>query len=85
MAIRAVENAVPAAASGLSAESRRIRDDVDAALHTAISALNNDRFRMMLEQITDPRPSTAAMSIGGDKTAVEDCPLTRSQTVENKQ
>jgi len=49
-----------------SAESTRIRNDVDAARNTALSALNNDRFRVMLEQITDPRASGALMTIGAD-------------------
>jgi hypothetical protein len=47
-------------------ESARIRNDVDAARNTALSALNNDRFRVMLEQITDPRASGALMTIGAD-------------------
>ncbi|MDX8523937.1 hypothetical protein RFM68_05405 [Mesorhizobium sp. MSK_1335] len=50
--------------SAPSAESARIRNDVDAARNTALSALNNDRFRVMLEQITDPGASGALMTIG---------------------
>ncbi|CDX12533.1 conserved hypothetical protein [Mesorhizobium sp. ORS 3324] len=49
-----------------SAESTRIRSDVDAARNTARSALNNDRFRVMLEQISDPRASGALMTMGAD-------------------
>jgi hypothetical protein len=49
-----------------SAESRRIKSDVDAARDTAMSALNNDRFRVMLEQISDPGASGALMTMGGD-------------------
>lgn len=52
--------------SGPSAESSRIRSDVDAARNTALSALNNDRFRVMLEQISDPRASSALMTMGAD-------------------
>jgi hypothetical protein len=52
--------------SAPSVESARIRNDVDAARNTALSALNNDRFRVMLEQITDPRASGALMTIGAD-------------------
>ncbi|MDX8439809.1 hypothetical protein [Mesorhizobium australafricanum] len=52
--------------SAPSAESSRIRNDVDAARNTALSALNNDRFRVMLEQITDPRASGALMTMGAD-------------------
>lgn len=49
-----------------SAESRRIMNDVAAARTTAMSALNNDRFRVMLEQITDPSASDALMTLGSD-------------------
>lgn len=31
-----------------------------------MSALNNDRFRVMLEQISDPGASGALMTMGGD-------------------
>ncbi len=41
-------------------------DDVAEARHTAISALNNDRFCLMLEQISDPRTSGALMTMRGD-------------------
>lgn len=34
--------------------------------HTALSALTNDRFRIMLEQITDPSASGALMTMRGD-------------------
>ena len=36
------------------------------ARHTAMSALNNDRFRVMLEQITDPGASGALMTMRSD-------------------
>ena len=49
-----------------SAESARIRNDVDAARNTALSALNNDRFRVMLEQISDPRASSTLMTMSAD-------------------
>ncbi|MDX8459730.1 hypothetical protein [Mesorhizobium humile] len=52
--------------SAPSAESARIRSDVDAARNTALSALNNDRFRVMLEQITDPGASGALMTMGAE-------------------
>ena len=58
-----------AASSGPSAESRRISDDVAQARNTAISALNNDRFRVMLEQISDPSASGALMTMRGDTAA----------------
>jgi hypothetical protein len=49
-----------------SAESTRIRNDVDAARNTALSALNNDRFRTMLEQISDPLSSGALVTMSAD-------------------
>lgn len=57
---------ISAASSAPSEETRRIRDDVAAARNTAISALNNDRFRVMLEQITDPSASGALMTMRSD-------------------
>lgn len=53
-----------------SSESTRIRSDVDAARNTALSALNNDRFRVMLEQISDPRASGTLMTMGSDRNGV---------------
>lgn len=53
----------PDGMSAPSAESRRLRDDVAAARHTAMSALNNDRFRVMLEQITGPGASDALVTM----------------------
>ncbi|QPC95206.1 hypothetical protein GA829_18830 [Mesorhizobium sp. INR15] len=58
-----------AAPQAPSAESRRIRDDVAQARNTAMSALNNDRFRAMLEQISDPAASGALMTMRGDSAA----------------
>ena len=55
-----------AASSTPSTEARRISDDVAQARHTAMSALNNDRFRVMLEQISDPGASGALMTMRGD-------------------
>ncbi|WP_258594327.1 hypothetical protein [Mesorhizobium sp. AR07] len=74
MLIRTVANSISrdmpalgsAASSAPSAESRRISDDVAQARHTAMSALNNDRFRVMLEQITDPGSSGALMTMRSD-------------------
>jgi hypothetical protein len=74
--IRTIANSIPpardlpaqgsAASSVPSAESRRISDNVTAARNTAMSALTNDRFRIMLEQITDPVSSGALMTMSGD-------------------
>lgn len=61
--------ALGSSASTPSAESKRISDDVAQARHTAISALNNDRFRVMLEQISDPTASGALMTMRGDTAA----------------
>nr|WP_246506322.1 hypothetical protein [Mesorhizobium silamurunense] len=59
------------APSAPSAESAGIKNDVDAARNTALSALNNDRFRAMLEQISDPRASGELMAMGaGNKNSV---------------
>lgn len=55
-----------AVSSGPSAESRRISDNVAQARHTAMSALTNDRFRAMLEQITDPGTSGTLATMRGD-------------------
>lgn len=70
--IRTIANSIPpapdasAVSSAPSSESRRISDDVAQARHTALSALTNDRFRIMLEQITDPSASGALMTMRGD-------------------
>ncbi|WP_096446980.1 hypothetical protein [Mesorhizobium sp. 113-1-2] len=72
MQIRTIANLPPpvrdasTVSSAPSAESRRISDDVAQARHTAMSALTNDRFRAMLEQITDPASSGALMTMRGD-------------------
>ncbi|WP_208702318.1 MULTISPECIES: hypothetical protein [unclassified Mesorhizobium] len=72
MQITTIANSTPpvrdasAVSSGPSAESRRISDDVAQARNTAMSALTNDRFRAMLEQITDPGASGALATMRGD-------------------
>ncbi|MER8446283.1 hypothetical protein NKH52_24105 [Mesorhizobium sp. M1066] len=72
MQIRTIANSIPpardasAVSSAPSSEARRISDDVAQARHTALSALTNDRFRIMLEQITDPSASGALMTMRGD-------------------
>ncbi|MGX8013405.1 hypothetical protein ACVDG8_032750 [Mesorhizobium sp. ORM8.1] len=60
-----------------SAESTRIRNDVDAARNTALSALNNDRFHSMLEQISDPRSSGALVTMSADNGADLNTALSR--------
>ena len=72
MQITTIANSVPPArdaspvSSAPSAESKRISDDVAQARHTAMSALTNDRFRAMLEQVSDPAASGALMTMRGD-------------------
>ncbi len=45
------------------AEMRRAGADVEAARSTALSALKNDRFGMMLSRISDPATSGALMTM----------------------
>ncbi|MEI9401317.1 hypothetical protein [Mesorhizobium argentiipisi] len=75
--------AVNAPARGSSAESTRIRSDVDAARNTALSALNNDRFRVMLEQISDPGASGALATMNSDDQNVVDFNTALSRYAEN--
>ncbi|WP_083354958.1 hypothetical protein [Mesorhizobium sp. ORS 3428] len=62
-----------------------MRSDVDAARKTALSALNNDRFRVMLEQISNPRVSGALLTMGADSTdsAATDFNTALSRYAEN--
>ena len=80
MQIRDIATSMPAArdiqstaSQAPSAESRRIMNDVAAARTTAMSALNNDRFRVMLEQIGNPQSSGDLVTMGGssDSTVVD--------------
>lgn len=90
--IRDIANSTPAArdvqstaSQAPSAESRRIMNDVEAARNTAKSALNNDRFRVMLEQISDPRASGALMSMGSDTGSATDFNTALSRYAENSE
>ena len=74
-----------AASSAPSAESRRISDDVAQARHTALSALNNDRFRVMLEQISDPGASGALVTMGSDAGSTTDIKTALSRYAENSE
>ena len=80
MQIRDIATSMPAArdvqstaSQTPSAESRRIMNDVAAARTTAMSALNNDRFRVMLEQIGNPQSSGDLVTMGknADSTVVD--------------
>ncbi|PBC03902.1 hypothetical protein CK220_12325 [Mesorhizobium sp. WSM3860] len=75
------------APSASSAESALIRNNVDAARETALSALNNDRFRAMLEHISDPRASGALLAMGADskKNAATDLGTALSRYAENSE
>jgi hypothetical protein len=69
-----------------STESLRIKDDVEAARNTAMSALTNDRFRAMLEQITDPAVSGVLMTMSGDAgSATPDLKTAQSRYAENSE
>ena len=74
-------------ASGtLSPESRRIMDDVDAARNTAKSALTNDRFRVMLEQIGNPQSSGDLVTMdGGQNAAGTDFKSAQSSYADNSE
>ncbi|WP_202301502.1 hypothetical protein [Mesorhizobium sp. 131-2-1] len=95
MQIRYIANSTPAArdaqapgatASPMpSAEARRIKSDVDAARTTAMSALNNDRFRVMLEQISDPGASGALVTMGSDAGSTTDIKTALSRYAENSE
>jgi hypothetical protein len=76
----------PLGSAGLSPESKRISDDVAQARNTAISALTNDRFRVMLEQIGNPQSSDALMTMGanGDGNA-QDLKTALSRYAENSE
>ena len=73
------------ASSAPTPESARIRSDVDAARNTALSALNNDRFRAMLEQISDPGASGALMTMSSDSQNVVDFNTALSRYAESSE
>ena len=76
----------PTTSQAPSVESRRMMDDVNAARQTAMSALNNDRFRVMLEQITDPGTSGALVTMGGGaNSAATDINTALSRYAENSE
>ena len=51
-----------------------------------MSALNNDRFRVMLEQITDPGTSGALVTMGGGaNSAATDINTALSRYAENSE
>ena len=74
------------ASGALSPESRRIMEDVNAARNTAKSALNNDRFRVMLEQIGNPQSSGDLVTMGsGQNAAGTDVNTAQSRYAENSE
>ncbi|WP_235983895.1 hypothetical protein [Mesorhizobium neociceri] len=61
-------------------------DDVDAARNTAMSALTNDRFRVMLEQIGNPQSSGDLVTMGGNAdSTVLDFKTALSRYAENSE
>ena len=91
MLIRDITTSMPAArdvqstaSQAPSPEVRRISDDVAAARNTAMSALNNDRFRVMLEQISDPQSSGVLMTMRSDA-AGTDFKSAQSSYAENSE
>ncbi len=73
-------------AGSLSPESERISNDVAQARHTAMSALNNDRFRVMLEQIGNPQSSDTLMTMGANSDSnVSDFKTALSRYAENSE
>ncbi|RVD61711.1 hypothetical protein EN866_02730 [Mesorhizobium sp. M2D.F.Ca.ET.223.01.1.1] len=68
-----------------TSESTRLRSDVDAARNTALSALNNDRFRAMLEQISDPGTSGALATMSSDSQNVVDFNTALSRYAESSE
>ncbi len=66
-----------------SAASRR--EDVDTARNTAMSALHNDRFRRMLEWISDPRSSEAAALMRRTEGADTDYGTASARYAENSE
>jgi hypothetical protein len=74
------------ASETLSPESKRIMDNVDAARNTAMSALTNDRFRVMLEQISNPQSSGDLVTMGGTSdSTVLDFKTALSRYAENSE
>ncbi|TRD00628.1 hypothetical protein FJV76_18055 [Mesorhizobium sp. WSM4303] len=82
----AVRDTQASGSAALSPESRRISDDVAQARNTAMSALNNDRFRVMLEQIGNPQSSgdLVTMAGNGDSNA-QDFRTAQSRYAENSE
>ena len=68
-----------------SSETRRISQDVATARNTALSALNNERFRVALEQLSDPRSSGAILDMRRDNGASTDFRSVQSSYAENSE
>ncbi|MBZ9987288.1 hypothetical protein LB572_09285 [Mesorhizobium sp. BH1-1-5] len=73
------------APSAPTPESARISNDVSATRNTALSALNNDRFRAMLEQISDPGASGALITMSSDSQNVVDFNTALSRYAESSE
>ncbi|WP_019173519.1 hypothetical protein [Pseudaminobacter salicylatoxidans] len=67
-------------------EAARIRHDVAAARDVARSALTNERFRLMLDQIVNPALSDALLQMksdGGGRTDLRSAELRYSETASD--
>lgn len=79
----AASGAGPAAHS--SSTAGQLREDVDTARTTAMSALNNDRFSRVLDWVSDPRASETAMLMRSDGGGQVDYGTAASRYAENSE
>ncbi|HMM63058.1 MAG TPA: hypothetical protein PKD01_02945 [Mesorhizobium sp.] len=66
-------------------EAGRLRENVDTARNTAMSALHNDRFSRVLDWLSDPRSSEAAMLMRPDTGGQVDHATAASRYAENSE
>ena len=78
----AASGAGPAAHSSAAGQ---LREDVDTARTAAMSALNNDRFSRVLDWMSDPRASEAAMLMRADGGGQVDYGTAASRYAENSE
>lgn len=62
-----------------------MKNDVDDARRTALSALTNERFRLVLEQVADVRASETIMMMRHTESASTDFKSARSIYAENSE
>lgn len=83
---RAVMAEVPQGAASRGADTERLRQDVAAARDVARSALANERFGRMLEQMFSPSLSDALMRMtdhGGSSTDLRTAQLRYQESVSD--